>query len=112
MPVMQMLLRGGLVPFVSATAAPASVSRTSITSPVVSPLTVASAVGGNDPLSFQWEYVSGTALTIDSPTSNSTTFSKVLTSGQTVVGVYRCKITDSTGAIIYTNNVTITLTRE
>lgn len=68
--------------------------------------------GGQSPYSFSWEYVSGTAATINSPNSGTTTFSRsasVLVGEMiTRTGVYRCKITDGNGIVIYGPNCTVT----
>jgi hypothetical protein len=71
---------------------------------------VGSVVGGQSPYTFTWELVSGTAASHGS--SGSTTFTRTanVIVGQTVtvVGVYRCKVTDATGAVIYGPNCTVT----
>jgi hypothetical protein len=71
--------------------------------------------GGNTPQSFLWEYVSGDTLTVTSLTSSSTTFSKLISvpalgESNTVVGVYRCRVTDAASRILYGPNCTVTLT--
>jgi hypothetical protein len=71
--------------------------------------------GGNTPHAYLWEYVSGDTLTVTTGTSISTTFSKLLsvtTAGEsnTVVGVYRCRVTDAASRIVYGPSCTVTIT--
>lgn len=54
---------------------------------------------------YQWEKVSGTTFTITSPNSATTTFKR--TSSASASGVYRCKVTDSSGVVKYSPNVTV-----
>lgn len=49
---------------------------------------------GTGPFSYAWTKISGVTFTIDSPTSNTTHFSKFIGDG-TFVGVYRETVTDS-----------------
>lgn len=70
------------------------------------------ASGGTPPYSYAWEQVSGDAsISITSPSSDSTTFSASSeTTETTKEGVFRCKVTDSASAVVYSNNVNVTLT--
>jgi hypothetical protein len=71
------------------------------------PSTVAKPVAGTGPFTYLWQYVSGdTTLTIVNPLSNTTNFRgtvRVNDGGKSAI--FRCQITDSTSAIVYTNNV-------
>lgn len=79
------------------------------------PATDVSIVGGSGSYSFLWERVSGlTSVTANAPNAQSTTFSSTWTG--TLKGerqaVFRCRVTDNvSGLQVYTNNVTVTLTR-
>ena len=79
------------------------------TTPTASAGTVS---GGATPYSYLWQYVSGTAATVTSGTSAGTTFSRtiyVISGGfETAEGIYRCRITDSLGAVVYGPNCTVT----
>lgn len=72
---------------------------------------VGTVVGGTSPYSYLWEYVSGDTFTPNTSTSNTTTFSKILTVavGEIVeaTGVYRCRVTDSATNVIYGPNCTV-----
>lgn len=72
-------------------------SRTG-TGSVTTSAATASATGGAPGYTYAWTYVSGTAFTIDSPTSATTTFTQTVTAGATINAVYRCTVTDSLGA--------------
>jgi hypothetical protein len=50
---------------------------------------------GLAPYTYAWTYISGTVLTVTSPTAAATTFSTTLTNGQSVSAVYRCTVTDA-----------------
>lgn len=69
--------------------------------------------GGQAPFTYAWQYVSGTAATVNSPSSTSTNFTRTATGtliGNTVSGVYRLKVTDATSAVAYGPNCTVTTT--
>jgi hypothetical protein len=70
------------------------------------------ATGGTPTYSYAWTRVSGnTAITADSSTSASTTFS--ISVGETVQAVWKCTVTDSAGspAVVDSNNITIYFVR-
>lgn len=69
-------------------------------------VTCSTPSNGSGTKTFTWEKVSGTTLGLSSGSSASTTFG-LTTVGADLSGVYRCKVTDGTGASVYSNNVTI-----
>lgn len=79
------------------------------------PATTVSTSGGVGPFTYSWSYVSGDTFTVNSPSSASTTFTRLANAPtvpdtfNTRSGVYRCTITD-TGDASYqtTQDVTIT----
>jgi hypothetical protein len=91
----------------SATSSPSSVSRSATlgTNPrsVTSPSATAIASGGTPPYSYSWVWYSdGTGISINTPTSNVTTFggSHDL-DGTTLFGVARCTVTDALAATAF-----------
>ena len=76
--------------------------------------TVGTVSGGTPPYSYLWQYVSGDEATPNSPTSSSTTFTRVMFVGVgesvTETGIYRCRVTDSASAVIYGPNCNVTTT--
>ena len=58
------------------------------------------ATGGTPGYTYAWTYVSGNSYTIDSPASNSTTFTTTLSAGQLKSGVYRLTVTDAASATV------------
>lgn len=95
----------------SAVASPASLSVTASSSPINSYTTSCGVLGGTA-TSFLWERVSGsTSMTINTPNSSSTYFRSIVAPEATVSAVFRCKVTLSTGEVIYSNNVSVSLTR-
>jgi hypothetical protein len=82
---------------------------------VTSTASAGTVVGGTAPISYLWEYVSGdTGFGANSGTSSSTAFSIVLyvAGGETTVAnaVWRCKVTDNSGSIIYGPNCDVEAT--
>lgn len=64
---------------------------------------VATATGGTAPYTYAWTIVSGFAMTVNSPTSNSTKFSAgpFNLDGQFRTATARCTVTDNVGATAY-----------
>jgi hypothetical protein len=66
--------------------------------------------GGTAPYTYAWEYVDGSIAVVPvAPTSASTTFTATVGSEYPTIAIYRCKVTDANGEIIYTANVNIQL---
>lgn len=59
-----------------------------------SPVTVTPA-GGIGPYTYSWVRITGTGGTIASPTSASTTFTRIMGDGEIATNVFRCTVTDS-----------------
>ncbi|MDW8258601.1 MAG: phage tail protein [Gammaproteobacteria bacterium] len=95
-----------------ATASPTSVGKVGTTSSLTSNATTVTPVNGTSPYTYSWSPVSGdTAITTNSPTSATTTFTRTgLAVDETVQAVRRCTVTDSTSATA-TVDVTVTFTR-
>jgi hypothetical protein len=94
----------------TAFAFPGSITKeTGAASGTSSSVTV-TATAGTGPYTYAWTFASGgSGITIDSPTSASTTFSATgLTSGTTRSGVARCTVTDSAAASV-TADVAVTI---
>lgn len=70
----------------------------------------ANATGGSGSYSYAWEYVSGTTASIVGATSATAQFSRTGSAGQILSGYYRCKVTDTNGAVAYTPNVEVRTT--
>lgn len=69
------------------------------------------ASGGSTPYSYAWEQVSGdTSINITSASNASTTFNATSTTETVKQGLFRCKVTDNNNDVVYSNNVTVTLT--
>lgn len=60
--------------------------------------------GGIGPYSYAWEKVSGQTLGLTAASSASTQLA-LTTIGADLTGVYRCKVTDSQGRVVYSNSV-------
>lgn len=92
----------------------ASISATSWSSTpaVEDPPVVVTASGGTPPYSYAWQKVSGHQFTqAASPTSNSTTW---FVSGGTLfppikTSVWRCQVSDSASASVFTSNVSVSI---
>lgn len=97
---------------VTAVASPSAVSGAGPGTPstVVSNTSTVTPSGGVAPYTYDWEYVSGdAAISVDADTSATTSWRKVLAAGALASATWRCKVTDSTGQIGYSNNVLIEL---
>lgn len=93
-------------------ASPASVSGERATiGTATSGNTTATPTGGTPAYTYDWEYVSGdVAITPTADSSATTAFSALVgPSNPSRSGVWRCKVTDSTGAFAYSNGVNIAL---
>lgn len=67
------------------------------------------ASGGTSPYTYLWTKVSGDTVTINSPTSNTTSFSATVNDGETKNAIYKCTITDDVAATFDVQvNITIT----
>lgn len=96
----------------TASASPSSVSASSTSSTsqtLTTNQSTATATGGDGSYTYQWEHVSGTALTVVNPNSATTAFRTTLSPGQSRSAVYRCKVTDGLGNVAYTNNVSVSI---
>jgi hypothetical protein len=91
-------------------------TRTGAGSKVVttSSASVGTVSGGSPPYSYLWQYVSGDTFTPNSSTLSSTTFSVTITvgTGETVTktGIYKCRVTDSSGGTAYGPQCTVEAT--
>jgi hypothetical protein len=68
--------------------------------------------GGAGPFTYLWEYVAGNTAVVNSSSSASTSFTRAvfMNPGDPQVnrsGSYRCRVTDSLSAVVYSNAVTI-----
>lgn len=63
-----------------------------------SPASVVTASGGTPTYTYAWAKVSGSTLTVNSPTAASTTFTGTPGVNSTLNAIYRCTVTDSAGS--------------
>lgn len=103
----------GKTAFVALTGASASPSSVSVTNGLpnikmtTAPTTASPAPSNASGITYAWELVSGSAVTVNSPTTASTTFSYTSsTSSGSRSAVYRCKITQGS-TVYYTGNVSV-----
>ncbi len=82
--------------------------------PTISPNVVVTATGGSGGYTYLWQWVSGdTQTNAAGPTNNSTGFNRTLGSTSAIyTSIWRCRVTDSSGAIAYTPNVTVEFERD
>lgn len=78
----------------TATRSPSTVSKTGANGPLTTPICTCSPAGGTAPYTYQWIYSSGVAVTVNSPTSATTSFSHTGTD-ESVEGRYFCRVTDA-----------------
>jgi YD repeat-containing protein len=82
---------------------------------IIDPNVVVTASGGSGTgYTYAWQRVSGdTTTTVVSPSSSSTKWSRTMPNANvSYSSVWRCRVTDSTGATAYSPNVTVTFTRQ
>ena len=74
----------------------------------------ASGIGGSGPYIYQWQYVSGdTNIVASTPNAATTTWTDpALLPGDVATATYRCKVTDSLGTVVFTQNVTVNFTNQ
>jgi hypothetical protein len=82
---------------------PASVSKTisstdGLSHSATTPLTSAAITGGTAPYTWAWSLLSGDpSITINSPSSNSTSFTATLSPGESKTGAFKLTVTDANG---------------
>lgn len=103
---------GGLRPL-SASAAPTTLDTTGSGSSQTSGAATTTPAGGLAPFTYSWSVsTGGSGITIDSPSSASTTFSVTgLGIGATRSGNYLCHVTDALGAGVNTNEIAVSFER-
>lgn len=95
----------------SATASPASVTGYGTGISIPSGYSHVTVTGGTA-TAYLWEKVSGGNILIASANSSSTNFTAgAMAPEATRTAVFRCKVTLSDGKIIYTNNVSVSISR-
>lgn len=95
--------------------APTNLTKTSGSKAAAKTLTTApataSASGGAGGYGYAWARVSGsTAIGANSPTAATTTFSATLSPGDSVEANFHCTVTDASGAVLASAEVTVTIT--
>jgi len=71
---------------------PTSLNKFGVSCPITTAAATGNATGGTPPYSFAWSHVSGDVYTINSPTSDVTTFTRTADGGGS--GTYKCVVTD------------------
>jgi hypothetical protein len=89
-----------------------SVSGSSTASSITTNSVTATGSGGTSPYTYVWSKVSGdSSISATSSASRTTSFTRTGCVGGTAYsGTWRCKVTDSAGTIVYSSNVSITIT--
>jgi hypothetical protein len=97
----------------SASAAPLAVEgfvTSSSAQAGTTPSTTASAAGGTAPFAYLWEAVAAPGWTITHPAIATTAFTSPAAEPYTAqTGTFRCKITDASGAVAYTSEVSASI---
>jgi hypothetical protein len=66
--------------------------------------------GGTAPYTYSWEWLNGDlAVSADTPTAATTTFSGLIEGIATAFAYFRCLVTDANGSTVYTETVTVQL---
>lgn len=89
-----------------------SVSGSSTSSNITTNSVSATGSGGTSPYTYAWSRVSGdSSITASSSANRTTSFSRTgCIAGTAYSGVWRCQVTDAAGTIVYSDNVSITIT--
>ncbi|CAB4153242.1 Tip attachment protein J [uncultured Caudovirales phage] len=98
----------------SVSVSPGSLNKTGIATTQTTASTTATPTGGVSPYTYAWSLVSGDALTVNSPTAATTTFTATgMANGDTLTAVYKCTVTDSTSPTALTafGSVSVTISR-
>ena len=93
----------------SASRSPSILNKSGPNGSLTSGACICTPSGGSAPYSYLWQYVSGETLTVNSPTSASTTFSHTGTN-EFVEGRYRCRVTDNNSDEAFTPFVRVRFT--
>jgi hypothetical protein len=95
----------------SVSLSPTAVSTGGTTSSLTTAGVTATPAGGTAPYTYSWAKVSGDAITVNSPTSATTTFSATgLALDEERSAVFRVTCTDA-GALSATRDITVTIIR-
>lgn len=109
-----MMMQTGRLPFTAVTDNGDVSELTSLANITSSVPTTATPNGGLPPYTYLWSKVSGDAITIDTSTVSSTTFTATgLAHLETRVALFKCTVIDNNGAgtSVNTRNITISLGR-
>jgi hypothetical protein len=89
---------------------PTTVTRaiTAIPGTAISPSVTATPSGGRAPFSYSWARVGMGSITVNSPASATTTFSRFFEAEGDFTELFRCSVTDSLGTVV-TGDVTVRL---
>jgi hypothetical protein len=90
-----------------------SVSGSASTSSVSTNSVSATGSGGDSPYTYLWERVSGdSSITASTASSRTTSFSRTgCIAGTSYSATWHCIVTDDAGDVVYSDNVSITITR-
>lgn len=98
-------------PFTALTVSPETIERfAEVGTTLTTQAATATPTGGTPPYTYAWSRVSGdTSISITSPTSASTTFSRFVAAETTYSAVFQCVATDALG-VSQTDTVTVSIT--